>query len=448
MKENQESKADEIKAKSIDSLNKGSPNQSESSKKAPKGLIAFILILVLAGLGLLCWYVFRSEEVILESSNNSAQQASQSKSLYYAYKEGKTTRIFKINSNSGQREELFKFEEATQLDSETGNFWKAQNAAVVSSSDGKQLAYIEDSNLRTYRISDQTKTDIIKKTGDRWLGDNPDSNLKIPVLKPELNPNGGPGGIFGIYNPEWSQDGKVIGFGASHYEGSSRLAINLQGKKLLSLEGTFRYGELLNLKEKFTILSENTILAKHGVLASYLFKESDSIDAATFSADRKKIFAILCPLDQPDTGFFQYSEEYEDQLGPRRDCGEPDDKTLISINSNTGTYKELAQGPFYFSMALHNDNLFVPRNSDKNFAIQVFSSDGIETQSIDIAKIGGIEVADIKSVVVRNINRPTAEVYYQKEGKNYVAILDLLDRQKLTQVELSDISAFKTLIIN
>jgi hypothetical protein len=416
--------------------------KSDNSKRRLKTELTFFAILLIGALGGLFWW-YQTSANVTEPRADNARETFQTNvsSIYYALKEGKTTQVLRYSPSTGSSESIFSFEESTELDPLSGNYWSGLSASASGASDNTLITYIENDNLIIYNVVDQTKNVVIKRVGETEYVE----GIDMLKLEPEIVGQGP--GVFGIYSPQLSQDNTIVGFMIGHYEGRSAAAIRISDKKQLDLKDAFWYLDEKSLLDRFTIIMQNRILAKHRLLPDFLVEEKGMLLGSLFSDDGASIYSIICPLDRPDTGHYTYIGELEEQQGSRRDCGEKDDRTLIEINTSDGTYNELAKNQYAFSMAMHGGQIFLALNEDRDFGIETFNLSGNVAGIIDISATEGLMEADINHVRVSNLSLPIAEVYYHLDGKDYLSLIDLTARAQIAKIELPDVSAFKTLIV-
>jgi hypothetical protein len=409
-------------------------------------IIALVVIVLLVGFGVGAYVLMSNKPKAAKSNTTTQTPKTVSKgSLVYATKSGKTSKVTVLDLDKSTASEEVTFAEKSAFDPSSGNKWEGQAPAADVTADGATLAYLKEDDLIVRTI----KTDAEKVVIDGTAGSETVPMKTDPVL-PDVS---GPAPAL-LGQPVWSRDGKQIGFLVGHYEGSSMAVIDPATKKFLPLGDTFRYVSEVGVPDKFTLETANKALAETGIFGSYLVKEYAGLQTSTITLDSKKLLTILCPLDEPSTGNSQYltSDMSAAQLANHkalRDCGESEERTLISVNVADGTYAEVGKGKFAFSMAVDASNyVYLPGVAASSFNItRIGLSGGAASETLKTAELAALTAEDkIDHVTAKNLGKtPVAEVYSTKAGKQSVTVVNLATKKVIATIALDADTAYSTL---
>lgn len=430
------------------------PVKQTGPKNHKKKLIILASLLTIIVAGTAGWLLTRHKETPVSKANQEPVSAVQAAPvdtttrLVYAYKEGSTTKVNEVDNKDGTQKELFKFDEMHEISSSEGDFYPDRNPTIELSPDGKTVAFIGKDGLWTRQLDSDAVQQVIKSTA-KTLNDG--TGFTLYTLDPARSPTNttGPGGIFGLFEPVWSLDGGTLGFTVGHYEGSHVEAINIKTKKYISAGDTFRYVDFETLKEKFVIEADNKPFLEAGIFADYLLRPVYTARSATYSKDKATIYAILCPKDKPSTGSSTYVPEATNEYGDRRDCSEPENKALISINSKTGSFMEITYGSFTTELIVGADELiYVPEGSENTSKVAIINPKTSEHKTVDVLQPIGLPAnAKVLGVRIASPLTPLASVYYQTGGKFAVAVVEVKTNKLVGKIDITKDSAFKPLLV-
>lgn len=428
--------------------------QSDKPKNSKRKLLWILLVLLLFVASTAAYYYYKKNNKPADSSASKPvkTEVKKDETLTYATKLSKTGKVQVKNITKNTTAEEVSFAESYEYSPDSGNVWEFAKPSVDLNSDGTELAYINDNNLIVRDVKDNKEETIIKKVSSETYGG--EGGITKITLDPAPPKVGGPG-LSLISSPNWSREGKDIGFSMGFYEGGAVQVINRTTKEYAVLGDTFRYIEEEGIPtSKFTLLAENKPLAGFGLYGGYLVKEAGFLQVPTVTLDSKKDLAILCPKDQPGTGDSQYLEsamsaEELAEYKKRRDCGETGDRSLISIDLSDGSYKEVGTGKFGLSIALQSpDIVYVGGSKDSGHNVtKIYLSGSATSSSLDVKKLGELTADDtIEGTIVKNAGyTPVLEIYIKNNDKQSVKVVNLKTEKLVTSVDLEAKMGYTTL---
>ncbi len=431
-------------------LNNNIPTNPPKDTKSKKPLlITLALFLVLS---IIAYVLVNKKGAEPNNSGQNSTQQSEAKNpvLFYATKNGKTSKVFALDTTNGTTSEEVSFEETYEYREYEGNYWDSSKPDADLSPDGMELVYSADSNIVLRDINTDAEETIVKST----LKNPPTEVAPIEKVEPSPPETDGPG-PSSLGDPVWSRDGKEIGFRIGHYEGSSYAVINRSAKTYTNLGNTFRYVNEEGLPDRLTILEESKPLLGMGIFAELLVKEYASLTGPTITLDNKRLLAILCPKNLPDSGHYQYLESaYKgaelENLRRQRDCGEEGSLTLISIDPQTGSYQQTGEGKFGHTVAVQeNNDVIVSGSAAKDFDLLRIHLSGGDSEAIKISDVGEMKPGEtIKAVILKNAGKtPIAEIYFEIDGKRAVKIVDLSEEKVVATIDLAANTVFNTVAL-
>lgn len=132
--------------------------------------------------------------------------------FYIAEKDGTTTTVYEESLNTGEREEVFSFEEENTYDPTSGNTHDAAPASVDYSPEKNLFVYVDADGIHTYHVETSEQTDIVLRVADK---DGIDGVIPEWDREPFLDDYSP-----ALFNrPEFSDSGDRFSIVAGYYEG-------------------------------------------------------------------------------------------------------------------------------------------------------------------------------------------------------------------------------------
>lgn len=144
--------------------------------------------------------------------------------LIVAQKDGTTVRVTSHNIRTGVDEELFVYEERYPAEN-SGNTWEGMPPSVAVAPDRNIVAYADTNGLHLFDRATMTSRDLIVATTVP-----PRESERPPTWEEQTLQ-----GTYGIVQPAFSRDGKMMSFTTALYEGAGHGMVDVQSGNVLQI---------------------------------------------------------------------------------------------------------------------------------------------------------------------------------------------------------------------
>lgn len=155
----------------------------------------------------------------------------------YATRSGTHVNVFRATFDGSGPEALFAYDDTWR---DHGDHATPAPPDLALAPDRRRVAYVAQSGLRVRDLETGTDQVIIGRT-EEAVGS--DGGVRVRWSIPEMNPpaddpDGTSGGVFRIFRPQWSPDGRFLAFGRSGYEYQGHGIVEVATGRYLSDRGS------------------------------------------------------------------------------------------------------------------------------------------------------------------------------------------------------------------
>lgn len=167
--------------------------------------------------------------VVTSNSNTAAQTAvDEGQAFYIAQKTDATTTVYSQDANTGERTEVFHYDEGSVYATGSENTYQALKPSIAYNSVTHTFAFAAADGLYTYNVQTGTQTPLVTKTGS--------SGRSIDGVEMPIWSNNEVTGVFFLFYPQYSADGTYISFSGAPYEGVYTYILNTETNEITTLK--------------------------------------------------------------------------------------------------------------------------------------------------------------------------------------------------------------------